>query len=236
MTTQIPLSKFIATNSKYSRRRATLEVKAGYVKVDGKIEDNPATRVTAKNKVVVNGEPIKASSEKHYFLLNKPKGVLSTVTDTHDRKTIMTLSPNIPGLYPVGRLDKDSHGAIILTNDGEFTQEITHPKNHLGKTYEVTIKGRIVQQKIDAFKKGIVLEWGKTAPAKIKMISQKEGVTVFEIELFEGKKRQIREMSAALHWFVMDLKRTKIGTLELQDLEIGKHRKLTSKEISDLKN
>jgi 23S rRNA pseudouridine2605 synthase len=235
METQTALSKFIANNSRYSRRKTTELIKSGKVQIDGETVTNPGRRISETNKIIINGYPLKITKKKFYFLVYKPIGYLSTAKDTHNRPIVTDLLPKHTGLYPVGRLDKNSHGAIILTNDGDFANFLTHPKNHIPKTYEVSVKGKVTPEKIHQFQTGIELDWGQTAPAKIKIKAQDQGTTVLEIIMYEGKKRQIREMSASLRWFVLDLKRTAIGSLSLGDLKPKESRPITRKELALLK-
>lgn len=171
-----------------------------------------------------------------YYLLHKPKFYLSTTVDTHGRKTVLDLVPTSPRVYPVGRLDFESTGLIILTNDGDLSLRLTHPRYHLPKTYLVTVLGKVTLDTINHLTRGVELEDGLTAPLKVKTISQNFGRTTLEMILYQGKKRQIRRMCSELHLHVLELHRLSIGSVTLGQLPSGKYRPLTPEEVNLLRS
>lgn len=190
-----------------------------------------------KDLVTVNGKVIDSrGQQKTYIALNKPIGYTSTAAKIKGEKNVLELVRSKSRLYPVGRLDKHSSGLMILTNDGELALKLTHPKFHVAKTYEVLILGNVSGTQIEMMQKGIALEDGKTAPADIHVLRKSlPNNTLLEITLYQGKKRQIRRMTAAIHLHVLDLKRISIGPIKLGQLPVGKYRMLTEDEISNLK-
>lgn len=171
-----------------------------------------------------------------YYLLNKPKGYITTTSDEFNRPTVMDLV-NVPEkVFPVGRLDENTSGLLLLTDDGEFSNKITHPTQKVGKTYQLTIRGFLPKPVIKKFEKGINLNDGMTAPAIVKLISRKNNSEVFELTIFEGRNRIVRRMCGALNLELLDLKRVSIGGLRDEKLGLGKFRKLTQEEVVFLEN
>jgi 23S rRNA pseudouridine2605 synthase len=233
----IRINKFLANLGIASRRKIDEMIEGGKISVNNQLA-KPGDKVNPqKDKIVVNGKNLEIPKDKNYtyIILNKPKGYISTTSDTHDRQTILNLINSYERLYPVGRLDQDSQGLILLTNDGDLAYKLTHPKFHVSKTYEVTLLGNTKKSKLDQLRSGVKLEEGLTQPTKVKILSQTNNETIIEIVLFEGKKRQIRRMCAALHLFVIELKRVKLGPIKLGKLEEGHFRHLNSQETKDLK-
>ena len=188
------------------------------------------------DKVQLDNKEIKPEIKKYYIMLNKPEGYVSTVNDQFERPTVIDL---IGGeiksrVFPVGRLDYDTRGLLLLTNDGNFTYKVTHPKFHMNKTYIVTIKGGITIKGLNALRKGVVIVDYKTSPAEVEMISAEKGITVLKITIHEGKNRQVRKMMEAVGCKVSELERISIGNDELGNLPLGRWRYLTSHEISCL--
>ncbi|HGJ64552.1 TPA: rRNA pseudouridine synthase [bacterium] len=232
----IRLNKYLANLGVASRRRIESYIDQGKITVNGEIITQQGTKVDpAKDQITVFGKPISKPQAFTYIILNKPKGIIATARDTHNRITVLDIVKSDVRLYPVGRLDQDSEGLILLTNDGDLTYKLTHPKFHIPKTYQVTILGRVSPYKIELLENGIELEDGVTQPTQVKIITQSEHDTVIEIVLHEGKKRQIRRMCASLHLHILALKRISMGTLQLEDLPKGQHRQLTREEIKKLK-
>lgn len=233
----IRLNKYLAARGVSSRRGADDLISAGKISVNGKVVNDLGVKVDeAKDIVTVVGKSVEKKRERYkYMLLNKPKGVVSTVDDPHAEKTVVGILNEAERLYPVGRLDKDSHGLVLLTNDGELAFRLTHPKYHIPKTYRVAILGQVRAGKIEQLRRGIELDDGVTAPAEVKVLQQEKDRTVLEIILFEGKKREIRRMCVALHLHLLDLKRVAVGELLLGELGEGKTRILTVVEIARLK-
>lgn len=171
-----------------------------------------------------------------YYLLNKPKGYITTTSDEFNRPTVMDLVKVPEKVFPVGRLDENTSGLLILTDDGEFSNKITHPTNKIGKTYQLTIRGFLPKPVINKFETGIKLNDGVTAPAVVNLLSRESGSEIFELTIFEGKNRIIRRMCGALALELLDLKRVAIGNLRDRKLREGKYRKLTNEEIDKLIN
>lgn len=228
------INKFLAQAGVASRRKVDDLIQRGQVTVNGK-KASLGQEVGEGDNVLVNGQPVQKLQAPTYIILNKPKGITSTVYDPHAQFTVMQLVDVKEKLFPVGRLDEDSTGLILLTNDGELANHITHPKFHMPKVYEVAILGVVSPENIRKLESGIILEEGKTAPAKVEIAYKSPHKTILKITLFEGKKRQIRRMTASLHLHILSLKRLSIGPIVLGSLASGKHRKLSEKEVKALK-
>lgn len=229
------IQKIISNSGVTSRRKAEALIKEGRVKVDGVVVTELGTKVSKKSIIEVDDVKI-STEEKVYYLLNKPRGVVTTTSDEHGRKTIVSLIETNKRIYPVGRLDYDTTGLIILTNDGEFTNNITHPKNKIDKTYVAKINGILTISDIMALKKGINLDGFKTSPAKVKVrkTDNKNNNSVIEIIIHEGKNHQVKRMFEALGYEVLKLKRERIAFLTLKGLTSGDYRMLTPKEVNQL--
>lgn len=229
------IQKIISNSGVTSRRKAEALIKEGRVKVDGVVVTELGTKVSKKSIIEVDDVKI-STEEKVYYLLNKPRGVVTTTSDEHGRKTIVSLIETDKRIYPVGRLDYDTTGLIILTNDGEFTNNITHPKNKIDKTYVAKINGILTISDIMALKKGINLDGFKTSPAKVKVrkTDNKNNNSVIEITIHEGKNHQVKRMFEALGYEVLKLKRERIAFLTLKGLTSGDYRMLTPKEVNQL--
>ncbi len=232
------LQKVLAKAGVASRRKSEELIKNGKVKVNGQVVTKLGTKVNPyKDKIEIMGKEIPKRENPVYLLLNKPKGYITTVKDTHGRKTVMDLIPKGFGrLFPVGRLDAQTKGLLILTNDGELTYKLTHPKHKIKKKYLVTINGIISKEALRALSNGIILEDGKTAPAEVKVIHQGKGISVVAITIHEGKNRQIRRMFDAVGYPVVELERISFAFLNLDGVPRGKYKKLTPKEVWKLKN
>ena len=230
----IRLNKYLANLGIASRRKIDEMIDYKQIMVNGKIVPQGIKIDPQKDKLTVNGRPVQTKQSLIYIILNKPKGIISTAIDTHNRQTVLDLVKFKERLYPVGRLDQDSQGLILLTNDGDLTYKLTHPKFHIPKTYHVSILGKVKQPDLFQLREGIELEDSKTAPADVKIIKQEPQKTILEMTLYEGKKRQIRRMAAALHLFITELKRVSMGSLKLENLEEGKYRTLTTVEVKNL--
>jgi 23S rRNA pseudouridine2605 synthase len=228
------LQKLIARAGVTSRRNAENLILSGKVTVDGKVITELGAKADAqKNKIRVDGKLLKFNAEKIYILLNKPRGYVCTANDERGRKTVLELVQEISErVYPVGRLDLNSEGLILLTNDGELTNALIHPKFEIEKTYRARISGEITEEKLDKLRAGIELEDGLTAPAKIFLLEE----NFVEITIHEGRNRQIRRMFAAVGCDVKRLKRIKFAGLTLDGVKVGKYRRLTADEIKNLKN
>jgi len=233
----IRLNKYLASLGIASRRKIDEFTSSGRITINNRpavLGDkvDPEIDIVVVDKKIIKPTP----TTLVYYLLNKPKFVLSTTTDNHGRKTVLDMVPPSPRVFPVGRLDNESTGLIILTNDGDLALKLTHPRYHLPKTYVVSIIGKITPVTLSNIKHGVILDDGKTAPADVQILPEKFGQKQLQITLYEGKKRQIRRMCAALHLHVVELVRISIGPLSIGDLPVGQYRPLTSKELSSLKN
>ncbi len=230
------LQKLISRAGLMSRREAENFITEGRVTVDGKIIDTLGARADIeKNKICVDGKELKFDAEKIYLLLNKPEGFLSTAKDKRGRLTVMDLVKNISArVYPCGRLDLNSAGLILMTNDGELMNALLHPKFKIPKTYRVKVEGELNAEKISQLCAGIELEDGVTAPSEINLLYADKNSATLEITIREGRNRQIRRMLASVGCNVKNLTRIKFAFLTLDGIESGKYRKLTSKEVKKL--
>jgi 23S rRNA pseudouridine2605 synthase len=228
------LQKALAAAGLGSRRKCEEMIETGRVTVNGEIATIGDRVDIDTDKVAVNGISIDLKTEKKYYLLNKPAGFITTVRDTRGRPTVMHLIKEKERLFPVGRLDKNTRGLLLITNDGYLAQKMTHPSHGIEKTYLVQVQGNLTSQWLQKLRKGVVLEEGKTMPARVRVLRQAADRALLEITIHEGKKRQIRRMLAALGLEVLDLMRTKVGPLTLHGLEEGSYRSLTPEEIRKL--
>ncbi|NLI91726.1 MAG: rRNA pseudouridine synthase [Peptococcaceae bacterium] len=237
------LQKAMARMGIASRRHAENLISRGLVKVNGVIVTQPGIKVTDQDRIEVKGKKIEAEDKEDfiYVLLNKPEGVICSVTDPRKRKTVIDLiRKDIPErIYPVGRLDYDTSGLLLLTNDGDLTYRLTHPGYGVEKTYEVLIKGSISSQSLKLLREGVLLEDGLTAPAKILSVrkhNKGNNLTVVEISIHEGKNRQVRRMFEKVGHPVCGLKRIALGPITLDDrMKSGEYRYLKRSEIISLK-
>lgn len=230
------LQKFMAENGVASRRKSEELIASGLIKVNGLIISELGHKIdTAKDVVEVCGRIIEPSStELFYYLLNKPKGYVSTAKDQFGRPSVVSLIKNSARLYPVGRLDYDTEGLIIITNDGELTNKLTHPGYSVTKEYEAIVRGIITDKTAEAFQCGIDIGGYITKPAKMHIVAQYKDSAVIRIVISEGKNRQVRKMCASLGHEVTHLKRVAIGNILLGDLKVGHYRMLSKKEILGL--
>ncbi len=231
---QVRLNKFIASSGLCSRRKADELIESGAVKVNGKTVTELGFSVTAKDKVLVNGEPLKKSN-LIYVKYYKPAGYITTMNDEKGRKTIYDiLPPELKELKPVGRLDKDSTGLLILTNDGDFINKMTHPSIKIPKIYRVCAEGRMNSQHLLVMAKGIEIEKGKIAYADSSIIEYDGKNTILQVILYQGMNRQIRKMLDSLGFPVISLKRISHGTINIQGMKKGQFKYIKPREISDM--
>jgi 23S rRNA pseudouridine2605 synthase len=231
------LQKVIARAGVASRRKAEELIKQGRVKVNGKVVTELGLKVSSSDQVEVNEIPIE-KEEAVYFLLYKPRGVISSVHDEKGRKVVIDFFPGLKErVYPIGRLDYDTSGLLLLTNDGEFANLLMHPRNEIEKVYIAKIKGIPLKENLRKLETGIRLEDGKTAPAKVKMLSadKKKQTAIVEIIIHEGRNRQVRRMFEAIGHEVMKLKRERYGFLTLNGLKPGEARELSPHEVKQLR-
>jgi pseudouridine synthase len=209
-------------------------ITSGRVFVDSERVTDPARDVDDGNRVTVDGRPI--SREPHeYHLLNKPKGVVATAHDPEGRRKVTDLVRSKARLYPVGRLDIDSRGLILLTNDGELANRLTHPRYEVEKTYLARVQGKPTDEALDELRAGIELEDGLTAPAKVTVVERDARTTTLELTIHEGRNRQVRRMWEAMGHRVLELERTSYGSLGLAGLKPGHSRELKDSELESLK-
>lgn len=234
----VRLQKYIAMSGVASRRAAEELITSGRVMVNNQKITELGTKVEiGADVVMVDKDIVSPEVKKYYIMLNKPVGYVSTVSDQFDRPTVLDLvSEDIKSrIFPVGRLDYDTSGLLLLTNDGDFTYKVTHPKFNMDKTYVATIKGGITPKGLAQLRGGVIIEENfKTSPAEVEMISCEKGYTKIKITIHEGKNRQVRKMFEAVGCKVTELERIKIGIVELGNLPLGRWRYLTSHEISYL--
>ena len=237
---EVRLQKYLAEAGIASRRKAEELILAGKVQVNGVTVTELGTKVDdKKDEVYYNGKPVKNNERLVYIMLNKPVGYVSTAKDQFDRPTVVDLIKEDLGdvrIFPVGRLDYETEGLLLLTNDGDFTYKVTHPKFHTDKTYIATIKGGITISGINKLRNGVYIDDFKTSPAEAEILDAVDGHTYIKITIHEGKNRQVRKMFAAIGCTVVGLQRIKIGNVELGNLPLGRWRHLTSHEVNYLMN
>lgn len=237
----VRLQKYIAMCGVASRRAAEKMISEGRVSVNGeKVTEQGVKVEIGADKVAVDGEILKNKQKDYYIMLNKPVGYVTTVKDQFDRPTVMELVnkdlDNVR-IFPVGRLDYETEGLLLLTNDGDFTYKVTHPKFHAEKTYLAAVKGGMSVHDMNCLREGVKLDDGfKTSPAQCEITDVKNGYTFVKLTIHEGKNRQVRRMFAALGKEIAALQRLSIGTVELGNLPLGRWRHLTSHEVNYLKN
>lgn len=236
MTQNLRLQVALAQLGVASRRGAEEFIKAGRVQLNGRIIYNPGQKVNLeKDTITVDGKS-GYIQKKVYFILNKPAGFVSTVKDRFASRTVLELiRPKGLRIYPVGRLDKDTTGLLLLTNDGKLAYHLAHPKFGIKKVYQVCVQGSVPLTKVKRLERGILLEGKKTYPCKIKVIADKGKTTDLEIELTEGRKRQIKKMFTALGHRALAIQRITFGPLKLGSLKPGRWRRLNAEEIAELK-
>lgn len=231
------LQKYMASCGVASRRKCEEIILEGRVKVNGEVVTELGIKVEpGKDTVEYNGVLLTKEEKKVYIMLNKPEGYICSVKDEKDRKTVLDIVNVSERIYPIGRLDYDSSGLILLTNDGDAYNKIIHPREEITKRYIVVVKGEITEKDKDAFKKGIDIGGYVTAPAAIEVITFENGKSTIEVGIHEGKNRQIRKMCAALNHEVLSLKRIAVGEIKLGYLKRGEWRELKQKELDYLKS
>ncbi|HTF99282.1 MAG TPA: pseudouridine synthase [Nitrospirota bacterium] len=232
------LQKIISAAGITSRRAAEQLILEGRVRVNGKVVVELGTRAdAAKDHIKVDGKLINPRQPRTYIMLNKPAGYVTTLSDPEGRPTVLELLKGLKiRVYPVGRLDYNTEGLLLLTNDGDFAHRITHPRHELPKTYRVKVKGVLEDRQITELEEGIYLDDGRTAPAKLRKLGKEEVNSWLEITIHEGRKRQVRRMFDRVGHSVIKLKRVKVGPLMLGDLGEGVYRHLTAEEIEAFKS
>jgi 23S rRNA pseudouridine2605 synthase len=230
------LQKIMAAAGLASRREAEKWIAAGRVSVNGRIASLGDTADPEKDRVAVDGRPVGSEGRKYYLLLNKPIGYVSTRSDPEGRPVVTDLVKEIPArLYPVGRLDLNTEGLLLLTNDGALANRLTHPRHQVEKTYLVRVRGTLSQETREHLEGGVLLEDGMTAPARIDKVRTAASHSWFHLTIHEGRNRQVRRMCEAVGFQVSRLKRIRIAFLELDELPSGKFRHLSPQEVTRLK-
>lgn len=236
MKEQVRLQKYLAQCGVASRRKAEELIAAGRITVDGRVVTSMGEKITpGKEKVRYDGNPVKLPEEFIYVLLNKPKGYVTTLSDPQGRPVVTSLVSDIDErLFPVGRLDLDTEGALILTNDGSLAQKIQHPSNETNKTYQALVQGHPGQAKIRQLQEGVIIEDKMTAPATIKVIKHLQRQTLIEITIHEGRKRQVKKMFEFIGNPVINLKRIAYGRLFLGKLPSGQYKVLNHRDLKKI--
>jgi len=236
LTTRMRLNKFLAQAGISSRRGADLLIQSGRVTINGVEIEQLAISIDEKNdEIRVDGKKVSLPEKFIYLLLNKPKGYLCTVKDSFGRPTVLDLVGKDKKVFPVGRLDLDTEGVLLLTNHGELAYRLTHPKFQVEKTYLVTVKGEINEKILKKFHKGIKLEDGNIAKGEGRILKIERNHSVFELKLREGRKREIKRMCKAVGLSVTNLVRTRFANLTARNLKPGAWRHLKEKEVKSLK-
>lgn len=224
------LAKYLAHAGVASRRAAEELIRAGRVMVGNEVVTDPARDVDETSGVAVDAEPV-SPEPLEVHMLNKPRGVVSTAADTHGRRTVTEMVPSARRLYPVGRLDADTTGLLLLTNDGELANRLTHPRFEVPRTYRARVVGRPDEHALRLLREGVELDDGRTSPAKVRRIK----AHVIELSITEGRKHQVKRMFEAIGHPVEELERVAFGPLRLSGLGVGEHRRLTPAEVERLR-
>ncbi|MCQ2483816.1 MAG: rRNA pseudouridine synthase [Clostridia bacterium] len=232
---RIRLQKYLSQCAVASRRKSEELILAGKVKVNGKVAGLGDKVSPRKDEVTVSGKKIVMNRKHYYIMLHKPRGFVTTMEDELGRKCVAQLVKDVGArVYPVGRLDRDSEGLLIMTNDGEFANHMTHPSKHIPKTYRVTVRPDVTDEMLVKFMDGMEIDGRMTAPAEAHIIEKQENRVVLEIVLYEGRNRQIRKMCEAMGLEVARLKRVSVGSIKLGMLPQGKWRELSEDEVHKL--
>ncbi len=231
------VQKFLAHRGIASRRSIEKMINDKRISVNGEVITEQGVKIDPETDIVaVDGMPVKMGETNVYYWINKPVGIISASSSSLGETTVVDLVNTNVRIYPVGRLDKDSHGLLLLTNDGELTHRLTHPKYHIDKTYQVVVTGQVTDHKIEKLQTGIRLEEGMTAEAEVEILEVTKEGTAIKFIIHEGKHRQIRRMCEAVNLQVVDLVRTAVGPIALDKLNVGEYRPATKSEISTLKS
>lgn len=240
------INKYIASCGVASRRKADELVISGRVAVNGKITTELGTEINGNDEVAVDGKSITLQKVEYYYVLNKPQGCITSASDDRARQTVLDIfnewfaqkckNQPIPRVFPVGRLDYNTQGLLILTTDGDLANLLTHPKNHVEKTYVAKVRPHLTDADIAQLESGVVIDVEKTFPAKVKILSTSGNKQIVEITICQGRNRQVRKMFESINKVVEKLERTRIGALELGTLPRGQIRPLSAREIEYLKS
>lgn len=232
------IQKYLSLCGVTSRRAAEDDIKKGFVYVNGKLCSIGQTVDPAVDTVTYKGKKValKRENDRIYVMLNKPRGYITTMSDELGRKTVLDLVSDIPErIYPIGRLDRDSEGLLLMTNDGELTNILTHPTHKIPKIYHVKFKGKITDEQLEILRSPLVIDGYKIKPVKTDIVRLTDNETVLEFTLFEGRNRQIRKMAEAAGLRIQRLTRIAVGNIKLGNLAPGKYKYLTGKQVKYLK-
>ena len=230
------LQKYLAECSIASRRGSEKLINAGRVTVNGELAQVGQPVEPKSDTILFDGAPV-IQDTKIYVLLNKPEGVITTAIDTHNRKTVVDLITGVSArIFPIGRLDMDVTGTLLLTNDGELTNRLAHPRYEVDKIYHAWVKGTVSSETVEKLCKGIMLEDGITAPAKVKILKTQREATLIKLTIHEGRKRLVKRMCAAVGHPICNLRRVSVGTINSQGLQSGEWRHLHAQEIRNLRS
>ncbi len=230
------IQKVIANLGYCSRRKAEKLIKEGKVKVNGIVVTELGTKIKSSDTIMIENNILDNNRNYEYYILNKPRGVITSTSDEHNRKVVTDLITTNTRIYPVGRLDYDTTGILLLTNDGELANKLMHPSSNVEKTYIAKVKGLVTLGNIKTLRDGVTIDGKKTSRAhvKLKNYDKEKDKSIVEITIHEGRNHQVKKMFSALGYDVIKLKRTKYANLDLTGLKTGEFRKLTNKEISIL--
>jgi len=233
--TTIRVNKYLANLGLCSRREVKEYLKKQKLTVNGTLVKEAGMRINPYKDVIKLNDKRLKPPQLMYYLINKPKGVISTTADEFGRKNVTSLIPTSERIYPVGRLDKDTSGLLLLTNDGELTNLLIHPKYHVDKVYSLSIEGKVEKEQLRALRRGVLLHDGITYPAEVKIVKENNTRSLLEMTIHEGRNRQIRRMCETVGVKLLDLRRIRFGPIDLNNLKEGKYRELTGKEIDLLR-
>jgi len=232
----VRLQKYMADCGVASRRKAEELIAAGKVTVNGKVAHIGDKIDPGEDSVAVSGKKLQKEKGNVYIVLNKPRGYVTTMSDEFERRCVAELIADVgKRVYPVGRLDRDSEGLLIFTNDGDFANALMHPSRHISKTYRVSVRPRITEDQITQLTASIMIDGRSTMPADVRVLSNEEDKSILEIVLYEGRNRQIRRLCEEAGLETIRLKRIAIGQLSIDKLQVGKYRTLTKDEVALLK-
>lgn len=230
------LQKVIAQTGYCSRRKAEELIEQGRVQVNGKTIKEMGTKVNFDDDITIDGNGLNLKEDKVYYLLNKPRGIITSTSDDKKRKTVVDLIKESKRIYPVGRLDYDTTGVLLLTNDGELTNLLIHPKNNIEKLYIAKIKGIPTKVELAKLANGVIIDGRKTSRAKVKLkkLDKKANTSVIEVVIHEGRNHQVKKMFEAIGYEVLKLRRERFAFLDVNDLKSGDYRELSVKEVKCL--
>jgi 23S rRNA pseudouridine2605 synthase len=236
MAEHMRLQKYLAHAGVASRRAAEELIVRGKVRVNGKTVRELGTIVSTEDRIDVSGTPVRLQEEPAYLLMHKPAGVMTTMHDPEGRRTVASIIPKgLPRVVPVGRLDYDTSGVLLLTNDGELANVLTHPRFGVEKTYRAIVKGRLMPEEFEKLRSGVMLDEFRASGAQLRVVATRRDTSVIDITIHEGKNRQVRRMFDAVGHPVVALARLRFGPLKLGDLPPGQSRPLTAKEVAQLR-